>query len=127
MSSSQDVETFLAAYPKAVQETAFAARDFVLRVLPSVSESLHGSAKLLGYGHGPGYKGLVCTLIMSKNGVKLGIYRGSELPDPRRLMTGAGKVHRHVPLQSASDVRRAGLRQLLKDALQASRARAKTR
>ena len=127
MPSTEGIDAFLATYPKPVQDIAGAARDLVRDVLPNVEESLDRSAKLLGYGYGPGYKGLVCTLIMSQKGVKLGIYRGSELDDPKGLMTGAGKVHRHVPLQNPSDVRRAGLKQLLKHALRASKTRNTTK
>lgn len=127
MPGSKEIDAFLATYPKPVQEIAAAARDFVRDVLPNIEESLDRSAKLLGYGYGPGYKGAICALILSQKGVKLGIFRGSELNDPKGLMTGAGKVHRHVPLQNPSDVKRAGLRQLLKDALKASKARNTTK
>jgi hypothetical protein len=58
----------------------------------------------------------VCTLILSQSGVKLGIARGVELPDPRHLMAGSGKVHRHVQLRSAADLAHPGLEQLMKDA-----------
>jgi len=45
---------------------------------PKAQESIDESAKLFGFSYGPGYKGLVCTLIMSRTGVKLGIVRGAE-------------------------------------------------
>jgi hypothetical protein len=82
-----------------------------------------GTANLLGYQYGPGYRGLVCTLMLSKTGVKLGIVRGAELPDPKGLLTGSGKVHRHVPLRRVADLEQPGLKPLLKAALQAWRRR----
>lgn len=39
---------------------------------------------------------MVATLILSRGGVKLGLARGSELPDPKHLLAGSGKVHRHI-------------------------------
>jgi hypothetical protein len=60
---------------------------------------------------------------MSRNGVKLGLFRGSELPDPKRLLKGAGKVHRHVHLRSPADLENPALKQLIEDALAAWRAR----
>jgi hypothetical protein len=123
MSTSLSVDAFLAAYPEQVRETASAARRLLKAALPGVAETMDESAKLLGYSYGPGYKGDVCTLIMSQTGVKLGIVRGAELPDPRHLMAGTGKVHRHVQLRSVEDVRRPGLNQLLKAALAAWRKR----
>ena len=86
-----------------MRELANAARKALAKALPGAAESVDTSAKMLSYSYGPGYKGLVCTLIMSKTGVKLGIFRGSELPDPDGLMQGAGKVHRHVQLRSPAD------------------------
>jgi hypothetical protein len=119
MSSTNDVESFLAAYPMEVQELAFAARTFLTEALPGTAETLDESAKLIGYSYGSGYKGLVCTMILSRTGVKLGIVRGSELPDPKRLLQGSGKVHRHIQLRNAADLKRPGLKPLLKAAFTA--------
>jgi hypothetical protein len=67
-----------------------------------------------------GQKGqAVCTLILSRSGVKLGIVRGSELSDPKQLMRGSGKVHRHVQLNTIADLKRPGLGSLFKAALTA--------
>jgi len=114
-----EVETFLAAYPQEVRDVAMAARALLAEALPGAEETLDESAKLLGYGYGPGYKGVVCTLLLSKTGVKLGIARGSELPDPKQLMQGSGKVHRHVQLRTTVDLEQPGLKPLLKAALAA--------
>ena len=117
--ASKDIESFLAPFPPEVSDLALAARDFLAKALPGAEESLDESAKLLGYGYGPGYKGLVCTLLSSKKGIKLGISHGSELPDPKQLMQGSGKVHRHVQLRTKNDLKQPGLKPLLKAALAA--------
>ncbi len=119
MPSSKDFETFLAPYPPEVRDIAVAAKSFLEGAIPGAAETLDGSAKIIGYGYAPGYKGLICTLILSRAGVKLGIVRGSELPDPKGLMRGSGKVHRHVQLQSVADLKKPGLRSLLKAAVAA--------
>src|SRR6516164_9077905 len=119
MPNATDIEVFLAPYPLEVRDVALAARDFLAEALPGAAEMLDRSAKLLGYSYGPGYKGLVCTLLLSQSGVKLGIARGSELPDPKQLMRGSGKVHRHVQLRTTADLKQPGLRSLLKAALAA--------
>jgi hypothetical protein len=118
-----EIDELLGAYPDAVRATAAAARELLTRVLPDIEEKADFSAKLIGYSYGPGYKGVVCTLILSKTGVKLGLFRGAELPDPKKLMGGEGKVHRHVQLRSPADLARPGLSALLQAALQAWRAR----
>jgi hypothetical protein len=118
-----EIEKLLAGYPAPVQEIAAAARSFLKSELPGVEESADTSAKLIGYGYGPGYKNAVCNLILSQKEVKLGIVYGASLRDPQKLMTGAGKVHRHVPLRSPADLSRPGVKALLQSALAAQRAR----
>ena len=117
MPNPKDVEAFLASYPAEVSDLARAARLLLDGALPGAAETLDESARVIGYSYGPGYKGLVCTLILSRTGVKLGIVCGSELPDPRQLMQGSGKIHRHVQLRTIADLRRPGLKPLLKAAL----------
>jgi Domain of unknown function (DU1801) len=109
----------LAEYPPEMRELALAARRLLAGAFPGAEETLDKSARLIGYSYGPGYKGVVCTLILSRTGVKFGIVRGSELSDPKHLMRGSGKVHRHVQLQTIADLKRPGLESLLKAALTA--------
>jgi hypothetical protein len=116
------VARFFAAYPPAVQDLALQARSLVLtslRSLPHTDEAVDASARMIGYGCGPGYRGMVCTLIPSRTEVKLGFYRGADLPDPHGLLEGTGKVHRHVRLRAPGDVTKPGLKGLLKAAREA--------
>jgi hypothetical protein len=117
MPGGRTIETFLARYPAEVRDLALSVRTLLKQTMPGVSERLDASARIIGYSYGPGYKGLVCTIIPSRKGVKLGFFRGSELPDPGGLLQGAGKVHRHVPLQTLRDLERPGLKPLVKTAV----------
>jgi len=123
MPNQLDIERFLASYPPEVRGLTLAARGFLAEVLPGAEEMIDESAKVIGYGYSPGYHGVVCTLLLSKTGVKLGIAYGAALPDPKQLMRGQGKVHRHVPLSTTSDLKQPGLKALLKAALAACRER----
>jgi hypothetical protein len=125
MPNQKDVEAFLASYPAEVGELAHAARRLLSELLPGAEETLDQSARVIGFGYGPGYKGCVSTLIMSQKGVKIGIARGSELPDPKGLLGGTGKVHRHVALQTLADLKQPGLKPLIKAALAAWQERTK--
>jgi hypothetical protein len=107
----------LARYPPQVQTLARQTRRFILEVVPKAEETVDGSGPYVGYGYGPGYKGLVAALIVSKTGVKIGLSQGASLPDPRGLLAGAGKVHRHIAISAAADLTRPGVRPLLKAAL----------
>ena len=110
-------DDLVAAYPSNVQALARAARKLVLELLPKAEETVDTSSPIAGYGYGPGYKGMICTLILSKAGVKLGLARGAELPDPKGLLEGSGKIHRYIRIETTSDLRRPGLKQLVKAAV----------
>ena len=117
------IEEFLGSYPSDVRALALEARRLIRQILTDVEESVDASAPVIGYGYGAGYRGLVCTLILSKSGVKLGLARGSELADPHGLLAGSGKFHRYVQLRAATDLRKAGVRQLIKASHVAARKR----
>ncbi len=107
------IETLLRAYPEDVRVLTLQARKTLREWLPDAGESVDESARMLAYRYGPGYKGMVCTLLLSKSGVKLGLVGGAALADPRGLLAGTGKVHRHVQLRTVEDLQQPGLKQLV--------------
>jgi len=123
--AEQDVEiaAFLAKYPARTQEIAAALRRLIFATLPQPQERLDASSKMIGYGYGTRYADMVCTLIPSKTGLKLGLAYGATLADPHRLLGGTGKVHRHLNFETPADLKRAGVTKLLKAALAAQKAR----
>jgi len=121
---ASSLEKLLDRYPTAVRELALAARRFVLAHLSEAREIVDEADGVCGYGYGPGYNDLICTLILSKTGVKLGIVRGADLPDPDGVLEGGGKVHRYVQLREPADLRRAELARMVASAERAWRARA---
>lgn len=58
-----------------------------------------------------------------KTHVNVGFFRGSELPDPQRLLEGTGKFMRHVKLGPGRDVDDKELQKLVKAAYADMRAR----
>ena len=122
-----DVTAFLATYPAPVGEIALRLRKTVLSAIPGALEMLDLSGKVIGYGFGSGYSDLICTIIPSRTGVKLGVVGGADLPDPGRLLEGAGKRHRYVAFAESADLERPGLARLLEAALAAWKARAEKR
>src|SRR5579863_2712740 len=108
------VSELLEPYSADVQKLAMATRAFVLRVIPNAMEQVDLKSKVIGFGFGTGYKDMICSLMPAKGWVTLGIGWGAELPDPRKLLEGAGKVHRHVKLKSSTDLENPALEALLK-------------
>jgi len=120
---SKAVADLLSAYAPEVRNLALAARTFVFNMVPNITEQVDVKARIIGYGYGPKYADMVCVIMPTKAGVNLGIAYTMQLPDPRKLLEGTGKLHRHVKLKSKSDLARAGLKSLLKAASAAAIAR----
>jgi hypothetical protein len=109
---SDSVEEFLAAYPPEVRALAERARALVRAALPDSIEHLYPGWQAIGYGSG-GMKGQICAIMPTKAGVSLSFNRGAVLPDPHGLLTGTGKLLRHVKLRRPADVEAPALRELI--------------
>jgi hypothetical protein len=104
MKKARSAEEVLQSCPPEAQVLAAKARRLLLKLLPDAEETVDPTASVLSYGYGPGYRGMVCTLLLSKSGVKVGFVNGAELPDPAGLLEGSGKKHKYVQLKTASDL-----------------------
>ena len=113
------VDELLLKYDKSVSSLGLQLREFLLAQLEGCIEMPDQAANIIGYGYGTGYIDLVCTIIPSKKGIKLGFNRGSELPDPGKLLTGSGKVHRYVEIKSENDIRSTAIKELIREAIKA--------
>lgn len=117
--STRTFKDLIAPYSREVQALAKATRTFMLELLPKVQETIDSHGPYIQYSYGPGYKGVVSYITVSQKGVKLGVARGASLPDPKGLLKGAGKAHRHVVIDTPSDLHTPGLRQLVRAAVAA--------
>ena len=116
---TRTLKEMLAPYPRDVQSLARAARALMMDVLPKVKETVDPTGPYITYAYEPGYKGVVSYITVSKQGVKLGVARGTSLPDPKKLLQGSGKANRHVVIKTLDDLETPGLRQLVRAALAA--------
>jgi hypothetical protein len=112
----KNVADLLATFAPEVQNLTLAARAFVLKTTPDITEQVDVKARMIGYSYGPKYSDMVCMVMPTKAGVTFGIAYAMELPDPKALLEGTGKLHRHVKLKSKSDLESAALKSLLKAA-----------
>jgi len=110
------IAEFIDQYPEVVPSLALRLRRLIRRAAPGAREELDRTARLIGYSYGPGYKGVICTIIMSKIGVKLGIPGGADMANPNNLLEGAGKRHRYVSFKQVADFDRDGIEELLRGA-----------
>jgi hypothetical protein len=113
------VEDILSRFDEKTATLAAQLRKFLFEELKDIMEMPDNSINLVGYGYGTGYRDIICTILLSKQGVKLGFYKGAELPDPQKLLTGTGKVHRFVEIKTEQDIKNPALKKLLTEALKA--------
>ncbi len=118
-----DIQTFLAQYPADMCDNAIKLRTVILDLLPDVIEQLDTPAKMIAYCYGQKYVEMVCTIIPSKKGIKLGFYKGVDLPDPYHLLEGKGKVSRYAVIRSEEQINSQAIKQLLENALSAYKQR----
>jgi hypothetical protein len=117
MTVDKTIDAFLSRYDDQVFTHALKLREVVIAALPDITEQLDIPAKMIAYCYGQKYAELICVIIPSKKGLKLGFNRGTELPDPNGLLKGTGKISRYVEINSGKEIKAAGLKKLLSNAL----------
>ena len=123
MAGDKNVSLFLSQYDKQVFDSGLKLRDIVFFNLPGIIEQPGIPAKMIAYVLGQKYAEMICTIIRSKKGLKLGFYKGTELPDPDNFFPGTGKISRYVEIKSVEQVNSSSLRNLIKSGLTAYRQR----
>ena len=124
--STAKIGTFddlLAATEERLRPILHALRQTIRDIHPEACEVVRLGDGGANYGVGPrkmldGY----AYLMPQRAWVNLGFYQGVGLPDPERLLDGAGAKMRHVKVRSLDDARRPALRALVAAALAERRA-----
>ena len=123
MKANNEINLFLSQYDEQVFGNALKLREVLFATLPDIIEQIDIPARMIAYCYGQKYSEMICTIIPSKKGLKLGFYRGTDLPDPGNLLKGTGKISRYVDIESIEQVKSASLKNLIKSALTAYRQR----
>ena len=112
-------EEILSRYEEKIVQPGLQLRDFLFSESKGINEEVDAIANIISFNYGKGYKNVICVIIPSKKGITLGFYKGSELPDSEKLLTGTGKVHRFVEIKSVQGINNPALKRLLKEAVAA--------
>ena len=123
MPADKKFEDFLFTYSNDVYSKALQLRSLIISTLPNIIEQLDIPAKMVAYCYGQKYAEMICTIIPSKKGLKLGFYKGTEINDPHQLLKGTGKLSRYVEIKSEEQINSPAIKQLLQDALAAYKQR----
>jgi hypothetical protein len=123
MKAADNILQFLSGYKEEVFNNALILREMVLQNLPGITEQLDLPAKMIAYAYGQRYTDLICVIIPSKEGLKLGFNKGSTLPDPSGILQGSGKISRYVVIKAEADIHNPAIKDLLSVALAAYKER----
>lgn len=123
MSIDKNIFIFLSNYDEEIAGRVLQLREVVLASLPGITEQVDIPAKMIAYCYGQKYAELVCTIIPSQKGLKLGFNKGTELPDPDRILEGTAKISRYVVIKSAEDINSKAVKTLLSAAFSAYKER----
>lgn len=118
---SGQVDELFQALPAGVRETALEARELVTSLAPDVVEKRHAGWRVVGYSYDGTRETSVCAIAPHEKHVDLQFYRGVELEDPGGLLRGGGNRSRHVELREPGDVRKPGVRALVKQSAELAR------
>jgi len=113
----------VAEFAPAHQRLIGATRRRLRKRLPTAHELVYEYRDSFVISYSPnerGYEG-VLALRASANGVRLYFNRGKGLPDPEKLLRGAGSQTRWIHLEGASTLRRPAVARLVDEAIARNR------
>ena len=118
-----EIFNFLSQYDEEICKRALELRKLLLQNLPGITEQLDVPAKMIAYCYGQKYADLICVIIPSKKGLKLGFNKGPELPDPDKMLEGTGKTSRYVVISSDEIIKSKSLKALINESFKAYKQR----
>lgn len=103
--NTEEVENLLQGYSDNVKNIVKQTRLLINKILPGVVEVIWVKQKSIGFG--TGFKKKTehfCWIMPATRHVNLGFNYGAELPDPKGLLEGTGKLFRHIKIHSVEQL-----------------------
>lgn len=124
-----DLLKFLEPFPEHIQQTALWMREFVWDLYPKANELIYDNYNALAIGWSPTEKmgHIFCSVAAYRSGKNLhfGFYWGSQIKDPKGLLSGNGNQYRYLLITQKEDLPKTYVKQLLKEAFANSMAKIK--
>lgn len=127
MTADKNVDDFLSQYDGQVFTNAHKLRNILFKNLPDIIEQIDISSGMIAYCYGQSYTEMICTIIPSKKGLKLGFAYGVDFPDPDNLLKGTGKISRYVEIKTDKLIGSPAIKKLLANAMTAYKKRMTTK
>ncbi len=115
MKDDKEFEEAIKSFSDEIKELSRQTRNLIYKILPKVVEVIWIRQKNIGFGTGPKKKTeYFCWLMPASKHVTLGFNYGAELPDPKSILEGNGKLFRHYKIRSFEDLSNPDLINLIK-------------
>ncbi len=94
-------------------------RTFILTIHPASNEILYHTHALTSiYSISEKLADAFCMIPIYSNHFNLGFNQGTLIADPHHLLTGTGKLIRHIPIDSPADYRNSKVEKLIRSAIE---------
>jgi hypothetical protein len=117
---TKDLLKFLKPFSADIQETVLSLRGFVWNLYPQTNELIYDNYNALAFGWSPTDKvgHTFCSIAIGRtsNNIHFGFYWGSEIADPKRLLSGEGNQYRYVLVKSLDTFPKTYIIKLMKEA-----------
>ena len=115
MTPQQEFATFLARYSPPIAATAKRALTKLRALIPGAVELVYDNYNALVIGFSPTERAsdAIVSIALYPKWVTLFFLHGKSLRDPHKLLKGSGARVRHIVLESADDVDRPEIRDLI--------------
>ena len=93
-------------------------REFILEIYPDSNELLYHTYALTAlFSISDKLSDAFCIIPIYTNHLNLGFNKGTLIKDPHKLLTGTGKLMRHIPVTAPDDYRNKKVKDLVKSAV----------
>jgi hypothetical protein len=124
-SATKQVAAFINKFDPGVAKLIRQCRAELRQLLPTALELVYDNYNffVIGYAATDRASDAIVSLAASSNGVALSFYRGASLPDPGKLLLGAGKQNRFIRLPTSELLASPEVLTLIRSALATARTR----
>jgi hypothetical protein len=117
--AEKQLQGFIAKFEPKHQALIRAARRMLRKRLPTANELVWDNYNffVIGYSATERPSDSIVQIAAAANGVGLAFYHGASLPDPHKILLGAGSQNRFIRLESAEVLNRPEVRALITAAI----------
>ena len=123
-STAKQVAAFIARFDPKVAKVIRQSRAELRKLLPTAIELVYDNYNFFVIGYAATERAADCivSIAAASNGVGLSFYRGASLPDPDKLLLGAGKQNRFIRLPTVAPLRSPAVLALIRAAVAQAKA-----